>query len=199
MTIAKRIRLKIEELPVGQPFAAAMFFGMAERSNIDKTLGRLVRAGVIVRASRGVFARPKRSRFGLVPPEISKLAELKAQGEPVAVHGAEAVRQLGLSTQVPVKPVFCTTARSRTFMAGKTVVRLQQVSPRKMLHGGTNVGTALSALWYLGKRRVGNETFEAIRSKLTAEEYSTLKESVVHMPDWMAQALRRYEQGNVYA
>lgn len=58
MTIAKRIRLKIEELPVGQPFAAAMFFGMAERSNIDKTLGRLVRAGVIVRASRGVLRGP---------------------------------------------------------------------------------------------------------------------------------------------
>lgn len=199
MTIAKLIRRKVEELPVGQPFTAALFLGLAERSNVDKTLGRLAKAGVIMRVSRGVFVRPKQSRFGPVPPEISKLAALKAHGEPVAVHGAEALRQLGLSTQVPVKPVFCTTARSRTFLAGKTEVRLQQVSPRKMLYSGTNVGTALAALWYLGKQRVGNETFEVIRSKLTSEEYSLLRDSVPHMPGWMAQALRRYEQTALYA
>ena len=199
MTIAKLIRRKIEELPIGQPFRAASFLDMAERSNVDKTLSRLVKAGVIMRATRGVFVRPKQSRFGVVPPEISKIAVLKAHGEPVAQHGAEALRQLGLSTQVPVKPVFYTTARSRTFQSGKTVVRLQQVSPRKMAHAGTNVGTALSALWYLGKGRVGSKVFETIRSKLTAEEYSTLKASVPQMPGWMAQALRHYEISTPHA
>lgn len=199
MTKAKQIRRKIEELPIGQPFCAASFLDLAERSNIDKTLSRLVKAGVIMRATRGVFVRPKQSRFGVVPPEISKIAVFKTNGQPVAQHGAEALRQLGLSTQVPVKPVFYTTARSRTFQTGKTIVRLQQVSPRKMAHAGTNVGTALSALWYLGKGRVNSTVLESIRAKLTTEEYSTLKSTVPQMPGWMAQALRQYEMSTPHA
>ncbi|MBK7836600.1 MAG: hypothetical protein IPJ49_02675 [Candidatus Obscuribacter sp.] len=79
MSIAEAIRSKVEELPIGQPFTAALFLGMAERSNVDKTLGRLAEAGVIIRASRGVYARPKQSRFGVIPPEITKLAVLKAR------------------------------------------------------------------------------------------------------------------------
>ncbi len=199
MSIAEAIRSKVEELPIGQPFTAAMFFGIAERSNIDKTLGRLVEAGVIVRASRGVYARPKQSRFGVIPPEITKMAALKAQGEPVAMHGAEALRQLGLSTQVPVSPVFYTTARSKSFKTGAIEVRLQQVSPRKMVHAGTKVGMALSALWYLGKESVDNSVFDAIRSKLNSEEYATFRATVPQMPGWMAQALLRYENGEAHA
>lgn len=199
MSIAEAIRSKVEELPIGQPFTAALFLGMAERSNVDKTLGRLAEAGVIIRASRGVYARHKQSRFGVIPPEITKLAVLKAQGEPVAIHGAEALLQLGLSTQVPVKPVFYTTARSKSFKSGAIEVRLQQVSPRKMVHAGTKVGMALSALWYLGKDRVDNKVFEAISSKLNSEEYARFRATVPQMPGWMIQALRRYENGEAHA
>lgn len=194
MTIAEQIRREIDALPVGQPFTATSFLEMAERSNVDKTLGRLAKAGVIVRASRGVYVRPEQSRFGAIPPEISKIVAIKVQGEPFAVHGAEALRQFGLSTQVPVKPVFCTTSRSRTFRVGKIQVKLQQVSPRKLAYAGTNVGTALSALWYLGKERVDNKTFTAIRAKLTEEEYSTFKAAVPRMPGWMLQAFHVFER-----
>jgi hypothetical protein len=199
MTRAELIRQKVEELPQGQPFTPAAFLSLAERSTVDKTLARMVQAGILTRATRGVFVRLKQSRFGAIPPEPLDVALAKSQGESIQVHGAEALRQFGLSTQVPVRPVFYTTGRTRTFYVGKTPVRLQHVSPRKLVYPGTKVGMAISALWYLGKEQVTNEVFETIRTRLSKEEFEVLKSAAPQMPIWMANAIHRYEKGRLNA
>lgn len=199
MTTAELIRQKVEELPQGQPFTPSAFLSFAERSTVDKTLARMVQAGTLARPTRGVFVRPRKSKFGEVPPEPLEVALAKAQGEPIEVHGAEALRRFGLSTQVPVRPVFYTTGRTRTFYVGRTPVRLQHVCPRKLVHPGTKVGLAISALWYLGKGQVTNEVFETIRANLSPGEYELLKSAAPKMPSWMAGALRRYEKGRQHA
>ncbi len=195
MTTAELIRQKIDELPAGQPFTPSAFLSLGERSTVDKTLARMVMAGILARPCRGVFVRPKQSKFGAIPPEPLEVALAKAHGESIEIHGAEALRRFGLSTQVPVHPVFYTTGRTRTFYVGKMPVRLQHVSPRKFVHPGTNVGMAVSALWYLGKEQITNEVFEAIRARLSTEEFEVLKASAPQMPSWMANALHRFEKG----
>ncbi len=70
---------------------------------------RGVKQGEIARVSRGVFVRPKKSRYvGEVMPEPSKVAQAiaNAHGETIQVQGAEAARLLGLTTQMPLQPVF---------------------------------------------------------------------------------------------
>jgi hypothetical protein len=37
-------------------------------------------------------------------------------------------------------------------------MRLKHISPKKMVAPGTNVGLAISALWYLGKNEVTQQT-----------------------------------------
>lgn len=199
MTTAEVIRQKVAELPQGQPFTPSAFLSIAERTTVDKTLARMVLAGTLARPSRGVFVRPKQSKFGAIPPEPMEVALAKAHGEPIELHGAEALRRLGLSTQVPVRPVFYTTGRTRTFYVGNTPVRLQHVSPRKLVHPGTKVGMAVSALWYLGKEQITNEVFETIRAHLSKKEYEVLKAAAPQMPSWMANALHRYEKGKLNA
>lgn len=196
MSAAELIRRKINELPEGEPFTPALFSTIAERSNIDKTLTRLVNAGFISKPARGVFVRPKLSRFGPLTVEPLQIAVAKANGAPVEVHGAEALRRFGLSTQVPVRPVFYTSGRSRTFEVNGIPVQLQHRSPRKLVKPGTKVGMAISALWYLGKEAVGHEVFAVIRSRLTDIEYEELKASAPYMPVWMSNALLRYEKGS---
>lgn len=199
MSTAELIRQKIEQLPQGQPFTPAAFLSIAERSTVDKTLARMVRAGTLIRATRGVFVRPIESRFGSVPPEAIEVAIAKAHGAAIEVHGAEALRRFGLSTQVPVRPVFYTTGRTRTFNIGNMPVRLQHVSPRKLVSPGTMVGMAISALWYLGKEQVNHEVFKTIQSKLSLEEFKALKSAAPQMPSWMADALHRFEKGTLNA
>ena len=73
-------------------------------------------------------------------------------------------------------------------------IRLKHVSPRKMVAPGTNVGLALSALWYLGKSQVSADTFAAIKQRLSPSEYEQLIAAIPRMPGWMAAQLLKYEK-----
>lgn len=68
-----------------------------------------------------------------------------------------------------------------------------------MVAPGTNVGLAVSALWYLGKEHVGPVTFARIREQLSEAEYEQLKTAIPMMPAWMSGALLRYEQEIAHA
>jgi hypothetical protein len=115
-------------------------------------------------------------------------------GGNVELHGAEAARMFGLSTQMQVQPVYYTTGPSRRIKYGGMYIRLKHISQRKIVDPGTNVGLAISALWYLGKNQVENATFATIQKRLTEAEYMQLKESVSRMPAWMAEGLMRFER-----
>ena len=112
MSTTRAIRAAIRELPKGKPFTSAHFLKHGPRGSVDRALSRLVREGQTQRVSRGVFVRPKTSRFvGTVLPNVLQVVEAIARGtgETVQIHGAEAARRLRLSTQVPTAPAFLTS------------------------------------------------------------------------------------------
>lgn len=197
MTTVQAIRNRINEIGVGEPFTSTQFNAFGTRASLDQTLSRLVRQGEIARISRGVFVRPKRSRYvGEVMPEPSKVAQAiaNAHGETIQVHGAEAARLLGLTTQMPVHAVFYTSGPSRELKLGKLQLILKHVARRKLVLSGRPSGLALSALWYLGKEQVSTNTIKAIREKLAPQAFEELKAETPSMPAWMAETLHRYEQ-----
>ena len=191
MSTAQAIRTGIRRLPSGKPFTSARFFRHGTSGTVNRTLSRLVREGKIQRVSRGVFVRPRKSRFvGTVLPDVQEVvkAVVHSSGETVQVHGAEAARRLRLSTQVPTAPVFHTSASSRTIRTGNIAVRLIHTSNRRRLQfAGETTGLALSALWYLGKENVTLETIAKIESALTPAEFDKLRSA--DMPEWMTRAL----------
>ena len=150
--------------------------------------------GLLTKPTRGVFTRPQQSRYGPVPPGVFELALAKANGAPIEIHGAEAARRLGLSTQTQVRPVYYTSGRSKTFQFGKLTVTLHHVSPRKLIAPGTTVGLVVSALWYLGKEEVTTEVLSKIKAKLSAEDFAALKAAAPKMPIWMSDALHNFEK-----
>ncbi|MNV87825.1 hypothetical protein D3C71_1819810 [compost metagenome] len=105
------------------------------------------------------------------------------------MHGAEAVRSFGLSTQMQVQPVFYTSGTSRTVKVGKTYVQLLHVSSRKLQHADTNVGLALGALFYTGKKSIDQTVIARIKAKMTPSEFELLTGSDI--PVWMRVALRQ--------
>ncbi len=200
MSTAQTIRNHVLRVRRGEPFTNTRFLKLGSRSSVDKTLSRLVEEGVILRIARGVFVRPKRSRFiGSVMPDITKVVEViaKDHGETIQIHGAEAARRFKLSTQVPTTPVFYTSGSTRELKIGNLTVKLKHASHRKLHLAGKRPGLALSALWYLGKNDVDANVVGAIREGLTAEEFETLKHT--DMPDWMAVALERYDKEATHA
>ncbi len=198
MSTTQAIRERLAQLPAGQPFTPALLAGMGTRASIDQALSRLAKAGVVERVGRGVYAVPQRSRFGLsrMPaPEAVAQAVAEVEGASIEVHGAEAARRFGLSTQVPAQPVFYTTGSSHTVRLGKLQVRLQHVAARKLVLAGRPAGQALSALWYLGRDQVTPGTFTHMASRLAPAEFEALRQAKSAMPAWMVDALRRYEEG----
>lgn len=194
MTVAERIRQRIETIPIGEPFTTASLLTLGTRASVDQNLRRLSRSGHIASVGRGVYVRPKVSRHvGAVMPEPYKVAQAIARstGATIQVHGAEAARQFGLTTQVPTQPIFLTTGPSRRLKMGKLEVTLKHASPRKLALPG-RPGVALAALLHLSKYEVTPKVIEAIRSKLEPSEFETLQTATGVMPAWLSDRFHQH-------
>src|SRR5438046_212281 len=197
MTTVQAIRNRINEIEMGEPFTSTQFNGLGTRAALDQTLSRFVKQGEIARISRGVFVRPKKSRYvGEVLPEPSKVAQAIASvhRETIQVQGAEAARLLGLTTQMPLQAVFYTNGPNRKLKLGNLPLILKHVARRKLALSGRPSGLALSALWYLGKEQVTTGTIKTIREKLTPQEFEEFRAETPSMPAWMANTVHRYAQ-----
>jgi hypothetical protein len=194
MSTIEDIKIRVKNIRPGKPFTTNRFIGMGSRAAVDKALSRLVKAKKIKRVTRGVFVRPLQNRFvGEVMPEVPQVIEAMAHehGEKIQLHGAEAARRFRLSTQMPTQLVYYTSGSSRVVHVGKLNVRLIHTSnSKKLAYGGTNVGLALSALWYLGKNQITNESISKIRSNLSFQDFTTLCEA--SKPEWMTKAIQDY-------
>jgi hypothetical protein len=192
MSVAAIILKRIKYMPKGRPFSSERFAEVGSRAAVDKAVSRMVAAGALERVTRGVYMRPKISPFaGVVRPSANSVVEVVAKHnrETIQIHGAEAVRQLNLSTQMQTRPVFYTSGSSRELRFGKTIVQFQHVSQEKLQCAGTKAGMALVAMFYLGREGLSSEILERIKSKLTSVEFKRL--TACTMPAWMQSAVRQ--------
>lgn len=177
-------------IKVGVPFTTRQILGFGSRAAVDQALSRLVKEKRISRIARGVYVRPRVSRYtGVVQPVPESIASAVAEGSPIVPHGAEAARRLGLTTQVPVAPIFYTSGQRRTIRQGNLVIQLRHRPLRQMALAGRPAGLALSALLYLGSRQVSGETLAMIRERIGSVEYDILRNSRKAMPSWLAERL----------
>ena len=196
MTTAQTLKNKIQNIERGKLFSSRKFLELgSNRATIDKALSRMVEKGEIKRASRGIFFRPKKNKFiGNVPAKVESVRDVIARQnkEIIQVHGAEAARQFQLSTQMPIGRVFYTNGATRKIKVSNTVVQMIHTSnQRKLQYAGTKVGTAISALWYLGKELVTPSVIIKLRSNLTIEEFQKLKNAKLTV--WMKKAINEVE------
>lgn len=193
MNISAAIREQTAQFEPGVLFSTEQFLSLGSREAIDQALSRLVGQGAIARLARGIFARPKKSKYaGTVLPSATEVVSLIAEQniETIQLHGAEAARQLGLSTQMPMQLVYHTNGPSRTIqVTGQPVKFVRTANQRLLQHSGTKVGLAISALFYLGKEEVTEQTIQTIKQKLTSEEFQLLVQS--KLPAWLQVLLQQ--------
>lgn len=190
MSVAKSIVKRIKYMPKGRPFLGSLFGQSGSRASVNKALSRLVNAGVLERIVRGVYMRPKASKYtGMVrasPLEVVRLMT-EASGETIQIHGAEAVRLMGLSTQMQLLPTLYTSGSTRKIHIGNATVRLQHAPKDRFQHAKTKIGIALTALHYIGKESLSLEITSHIQKALSEDEFKTLQ--ACRMPEWMRTAL----------
>jgi hypothetical protein len=193
------VQNQVNRIPRGKPFAANSIGRQISYTNVRQVLSRLVRAGEIMRATRGIYVRPKEVPYlGKVLPGSEEIIKIITQqtGEVIAIQGAEAAHRLNLSTQVPMQSIYYTTGNTRRIKVGKLEIILKHISPSKLVKPGTVTCLVVSALWYLGKNQVNSEIIGKIKQRLKSEEFSELFKHLEQMPAWMAEALNQYQREN---
>ena len=179
-------------LPEGGVVTAKSLMHLGTRVAVDQALSRLARQGRLLRIGRGAYVAAVSGKYGSRPPEPSRVVESLAQtfGEVIVPHGAASANRLGLSLQVPLKPVYLTSGRSRYLKLGKLEVELRH-APRRVLNLGRGaVPEAIRALEWLGPRH-GPAQLPKLVTRLEASQKQELLRARSTMPTWLAAEVSR--------
>lgn len=181
-----------------QDLLAGGRLGMS-RPALDIALKRLVDDGKLVRAGRGVFAVPERHGvLGDLPPKLESVAAAIARrnGDTMLPGGAESANKLGLTTQVPGRPVFYTTGRASSRVAGKQRYELRHRTPR-LAKADPQVAAVIEALRTLGKSRVNDRSvIRQLQRALSDSDKGRLRAQAHLAPGWMQPILRSIATSN---
>jgi hypothetical protein len=174
---------------------------LGSREAVDQALSRLAKAYTIQRLGRGLYCFPQvNKRLGIsIPPDVDEIADAlgRQTGSRIAPSGATAANRLGLSTQVPAKPVYLTDGRSRQVKVGNFVIVVKHVAPKELPIGSRTSATVLQALRHLGKDAVDTVVLGKIRKVLPPKQLSQLIQDAKYTTDWIADAVRRIASKDV--
>jgi len=189
-SLAQYILAEAGKLPEGGLVSPKDFLHRGSRGNVDRTLGRLEKAGKLRRVGRGLYVLPVHGRFGVRCPNVDKvLASLSARtGERFVSHGAFATNYLGFSNQVPLRDVRLTTGKSRELWFGKLPVRLIHAPDWKFLFGICFENAMILAMDNMGEQWA-REYIPHIRNMGTMEQWKKLYSVRSQLPGWMAEVI----------
>lgn len=187
----------------GKVFTPKDFLDLGSRESVDQALSRLAKAETVQRLGRGLYCYPKiNKRLGIIiPPDVDEIASALARqtGSRIAPSGAMAANRLGLSTQVPAKPVYLTDGRSRKVRIGNFLIVVKHVAPKELPVGNQISATVLQALRYLGKEAIDSTVINRIRKALLPKYRSKLLLDSKYTTDWIADAVRKIAGDQVKA
>lgn len=182
-------------VPEGVPVAAKGLLHLGNRAAVDQALSRLARRGQLVRIGRGIYLLPVRSRFGTRAPSVERAVEaLTRRGEVIVSNGAAAANTLGLTTQVPVRSVYLTSGRTRTFSLGRQVVELRHAPRWQLAMARRPAGEAVRALAWLGPEKAEG-ALQALKHKLPPDVFSELVAAAPQLPTWLARSVGKVAHG----
>lgn len=189
---ATKVLRRIRSKGRGQVFVPKDLLDLGSRGAVDAALHRLVDAKKIRHLGRGVYDYPKcHDRLGPLTPSADDLARAVARstGETLAYSGATAANMLGLSTQVPARPVYLTNGSSRNVQFGNRIIRLVRAAPSRMVGGDTMPGLVLRALRFLRIGGIDGRAIVQLRSILSDADRRGLRKLWPDAPDWMRSIL----------
>lgn len=160
---------------------------------VGETLATLTAEGTLVKLAQGIYAKPRKSRFGVVLPSVEKVVQAIAMRDNAEVlpSGMTALNVLGLSTQVPMNYTYLTTGSERTIKLTNRQVILKRGVPKNFCYGTRLIGLLVQALKALKQENVGQEELQTIRSLISKEpNKEALVKDVDMMPAWMKRIVR---------
>ena len=131
------------------------FLDLGSRDAVDQALSRLVRAGRLRRAGRGLYdpcraPAPCWGRPAPVDLDAALAALARRDGIRIMPDGATAAHRLGLTNAVPARPGYVTDGATRIVGIDGAKVRLRHAGPRVMRWAEHPAAPVAQALRWLG-------------------------------------------------
>jgi hypothetical protein len=186
---ATAIEKRISEAEPGTVFIAADFSDLASRSNVNQVLSRMARRGDIIRAVRGVYGKPKWSRYFSVwiPPSPNMVAHAVARmnGWVISPSANVALNKLGLDNQVPAHYEYASTGPSRVYKYGKFDILMRHHDARDLVGCSPITMFVNLALRMLGEEEANDALAEWLAGQLLVEEIEAYYKETRNNSAWI--------------
>ena len=160
---------------------------------VGSILSELRTEGILAKIAHGIYAKPRKSKFGVVLPSVDKVVQAIATRDNAKVlpSGMTALNALGLSTQVPMNYTYLTTGSERTVNLSNRKVVLKRGVPKNFCYGTRLISLLVQALKALKKENVGESELNVIRQLVLKEtDKETLVKDIDMMPAWMKRIIK---------
>jgi len=184
---------RMEKAARGVPFFAESFLSYGSPTAVRKALTRLVKAGQLNRAARGIYMRQKFDNvIGPLTPGVDELAEAIAKRDRIRIAptGIYALNQLGLSTQVPMNVTYLTDGPARKIRFGKRTITFKRTTPKNVAAIGQTSRLVIQALRAIGKDKVTDGTIRHVRGILKHEDRNRLAHDIRLAPVWIQEIIK---------
>ena len=186
---ASRIAGRIEAMPDGEAFTAGDFLDLASQPSANTELHRLERRGMVERALRGVYAKPRRS--GLLgvtaPPSPDAVARAIARANrwAIAPAGDTALNLLGLDEQVPARVEYVSSGPYKTYAYGNGEIRFRHRASRDLVECSPTTMLVTQALRALGREGADGDVMRKVSERLTDDEVRALYDETRNSTAWV--------------
>lgn len=160
---------------------------------VGSTLSELTNEEVLTKIAQGIYAKPRKSRFGIVLPTVDKVVQAIATRDNAQVlpSGMTALNILGLSTQVPMNYTYLTTGSERTVKLSNRQVTLKRGVPKNFCYETRLIALLVQALRALKQENVTDNELQTINSLISKEpNKESLMRDVDLMPVWMKRIIK---------
>lgn len=187
------ITKRIENMHEGQILFISDFSDInGNEKVVSRALSAEEKKGNIVRLAKGMYLRPKNTRFGIVYPSVDEMVKAIAHRDKSKVQpcGMTALNMLGLSTQVPTKYTYLTSGSSRKLKLGDRLIELKRSVPKNFVFKTTLGALLMQALKSLGEKNISKQEIVQIRKLIDNEKrMEHFKLDILLMPIWMRKLI----------
>ena len=187
------ITKRIENMHEGQILFISDFSDLnGNEKVVSRALSAEEKKGNIVRLAKGMYLRPKSTRFGIVYPSVDEMVKAIAHRDKSKVQpcGMTALNMLGLSTQVPTKYTYLTSGSSRKLNLGDRIIELKRSVPKNFVFKTTLGALLMQALKSLGEKNISKQEIVQISKLIDNEKrMEHFKLDILLMPIWMRKLI----------
>lgn len=186
------LRQRIEAMP-GDSILFRSDFPEYHAEFVGGTLSELTNEGVLTKIAQGIYAKPRKSHFGVVLPSVDKVVQAIAVRDSAQVlpSGMTALNVLGLSTQVPMNYTYLTTGSERVIKLANRQVTLRRGVPKNFCYETRLIALLVQALRTLKQENISTDELQTIAALLSKEpDKESLARDVDVMPAWMKRIVK---------